>query len=170
MDKPERAPSLEVAVRLPRATLARGEALRTAPRRSSTAQNLHSHHLPSSLAAPRALGRFIAIVVPPALRGLASCGIVAPPTIRRSTWTALLDRQPLLLDGPSDPLLTAHLAFRTLVLFPKLRIVEDFPSWAVIVLDVASDDSDLGVGWRNQANCCRNYDCSQHQFALPQIW
>jgi hypothetical protein len=35
------------------------------------------------------------------------------------------------------------------------------------VLDVASDDSDLGIGWRRQANCSRNYDCSQHKFASP---
>ena len=92
------------------------------------------------------------------------------PDAGEAPWPALLDGQPLLLDGPSDPLLTAHLAFCTLVLFPKLRIVEDFPSWAVIVFDVASDDSDLGVGWRSQANCSRNYDCSQHQFALPKMW
>jgi hypothetical protein len=38
---------------------------------------------------------------------LASCGVIAPPTIRHSTWTALLDGQPLLLDGSSDPFLTA---------------------------------------------------------------
>jgi hypothetical protein len=63
------------------------------------------------------------------------------------------------------PLVTARLA-RTLVLCPKLRIVEVFSSWAVYVFDVAGNDSNLGVGGRGQTNCSHDYDCSQH-LALP---
>jgi hypothetical protein len=65
----------------------------------------------------------------------------------------------LLLDGFSAaPFLTAHLAFRPPVLCRKLRTVEDFPSWSVNVFDVASDDFDLGIGWRSQAHGSDNQE------------
>ena len=104
--------------------------------------------LPSSLATPRALGRFIAIVVPPTLRGLASCSVVrstnysALDVDRSAGRTAFVARR---AQRSSSSLRIWR--FARWFLFPKLRIVEDFPSWAVIVFDVASDDSDLGVGW-----------------------
>ena len=114
-----------------------------------------------SLAGPRARGRLIAVIVPPALGRLAPCGVIAPPTIWHSTWTALLDGKPLLLNSSG----TGRLASRTLILCLKLRIVENFSSRSVNVFNVASDDFDLGVGWCRQANCSRSYDRSQHNLS-----
>jgi hypothetical protein len=61
-----------------------------------------------------------------------------PPAVRPSVWTALLGRKSLLLDDARAPFLIACLAFRTLVLFPKLRTVEDFTSRSVNVFNASA--------------------------------
>src|SRR6516225_825047 len=53
--------------------------------------------------APRALGRLIAVIIPRTLGRLASCRVVAPPAVRHSAWSVLLDGKPLLLGGARAP-------------------------------------------------------------------